>query len=450
MAETENHLESAEFKRILDIGLGRAILYLQNHDSTPHRDAILNACLHNTAMDRQVEGTRSQYMTDVVRLTGDMEFYREQVFSALSAGGYDDYDTQHQLVFASILAGEGDERARQIVYDTIQRNIDDDILPLVLINMDGLQGFTFIVERLLETQREVSDLDFTVEHLIDVLEDRDGIKQTQRKLKQYIAQNPQAAPLIQAAFSRREQGKQAFRKRRNPEHFSYEDVKIWMDSPDTLKSPPVHWVVWGQHSTVEELDRAAQDFLQVDDADTRRIWAYVQIFRDRVFPLEPDRLIEWAKHLGEKPIRRSDGTVDHEARMPYYALSSLSLLTHPKVRAFALSMIEQSKEAGRVVRLLAANYQKGDWQFIASLTSQNLDNEDYHSLEYSVEDVFKAHPSDEAIPALTNLYEHGPTSTCRRRVVQYLDSLDAVPDWMREECRYDSNADLREFARQYF
>jgi hypothetical protein len=49
-----------------------------------------------------------------------------------------------------------------------------------------------------------------------------------------------------------------------------------------------------------------------------------------------------------------------------------------------------------------------------------------------------------------NFYEHGACSHCRQRVVGYLDSLNAVPDWMWEEARYDSCSDLREFAEKYF
>jgi hypothetical protein len=35
-----------EFEWILRIGLGRAILHLQKHDSKPYRDVMLDACLH--------------------------------------------------------------------------------------------------------------------------------------------------------------------------------------------------------------------------------------------------------------------------------------------------------------------------------------------------------------------------------------------------------------------
>lgn len=443
-------LDVAEFKRILDIGLGRAVIYLQNHDATPYRDAILNACLHNTAYDRQVEGTRAEYMLDVVRLTGETEYYREHVLNALSTHEYEDWDVQQQIMFATILAGEGDERARQAVYDTVVRHMNDELLGSVLINLDGMEGLAFILERLAETQSKPSFSGFDTEYLIGVLEDREGIKQAQRKLKQYSASNPHVASLVQAGFDARERRKQARRKRPHPAKYSYQDVKLWMENPDTLKSPPISWVVWGKYASEEDLVQAARDLLQVADNETQRILAYVQIFRHRCFPLAPDRLIEWAKLIGGKPILQPDGSFDPEARISYLVLSSLSLYAHAEVRALALWMIEQSKQAGRAVGLLAANYQQGDWQLIKSLTRQNLNNENYHSLGFSVEGVFKQHPSTDAISALLDVYEYGPCSNCRRRFVECLDSLDAVPAWMLDECKYDANHDLRQLARNNF
>lgn len=40
-------MDIREFKRILNLGLGRAILYLREHDPAPYREAILADCLHH-------------------------------------------------------------------------------------------------------------------------------------------------------------------------------------------------------------------------------------------------------------------------------------------------------------------------------------------------------------------------------------------------------------------
>jgi len=36
-------------------------------------------------------------------------------------------------------------------------------------------------------------------------------------------------------------------------------------------------------------------------------------------------------------------------------------------------------------------------------------------------------------------YEHSPCSICRSDAVEVLISINSLPNWMREECKYDAN-----------
>src|SRR5689334_15427590 len=40
-------LEVAEFRSLLEKGLGRTVLFLQSHDVAPYREQILHACTHD-------------------------------------------------------------------------------------------------------------------------------------------------------------------------------------------------------------------------------------------------------------------------------------------------------------------------------------------------------------------------------------------------------------------
>jgi hypothetical protein len=55
----------------------------------------------------------------------------------------------------------------------------------------------------------------------------------------------------------------------------------------------------------------------------------------------------------------------------------------------------------------------------------------------------RSHPSRDAASTLTAMYEQGACSECREKFVDRLLSLDALLDWMRDECWYDANLDLR-------
>jgi hypothetical protein len=96
-----------EFERVLGLGLGRAILFLRQHDATPYRDVILDACTHWTGYDQQVEGTRTPYLLDVLDATGELERYVEPILAAFRTTA--DERDQEQLV--RLVAGLAEARS---------------------------------------------------------------------------------------------------------------------------------------------------------------------------------------------------------------------------------------------------------------------------------------------------------------------------------------------------
>ena len=61
-------MDAKAFERTVRLGLGRAVLHLRENDSHPYREIILDACLHNTAYDPQIDGTRAAHAMDLLRL----------------------------------------------------------------------------------------------------------------------------------------------------------------------------------------------------------------------------------------------------------------------------------------------------------------------------------------------------------------------------------------------
>ena len=72
-------MRTTDFAKMLELGLGRAVFFAREHDMTPFRDMILNACLHCQSYDAQLDGTRGVYMSEIINSTPDMAFYREGI-----------------------------------------------------------------------------------------------------------------------------------------------------------------------------------------------------------------------------------------------------------------------------------------------------------------------------------------------------------------------------------
>ena len=76
-----------------------------------------------------------------------------------------------------------------------------------------------------------------------------------------------------------------------------------------------------------------------------------------------------------------------------------------------------------------------------------MDIEETHHFGMGVRHLVKKHRKGEAEECLLLLYEKGPCSLCRGQVVEDLIALNRIPEWMREECRYDSYTCTRKLVQ---
>jgi hypothetical protein len=145
-------LNITEFERLLEIGLGRTILFLKANRAAPYRDVIMHACLHNLALDKQIEGSRAGYMLDVIEQTGEKAFYRHRILSTLSSltPNMEDDDVEQIFDFARLFALQGDPDARQAIYTGFLKSISLSHCTgaATIIDLEGIQGFLYVASRL--------------------------------------------------------------------------------------------------------------------------------------------------------------------------------------------------------------------------------------------------------------------------------------------------------------
>jgi hypothetical protein len=220
----------------------------------------------------------------------------------------------------------------------------------------------------------------------------------------------------------------------NHDSTPYRDVIL-----EACKKRQFGWMQWGNKTSEEDLLKAAQDLLK--EENPKLLLSYLDIFRHRPFPLDFSKLVFLAQHDDER--------VPYD-RMSIFSLSALENITHPDVRALALKMIAENNRIGRAVGLLQRNFEDNDWKLLESITVRELERDEYHSLGMSIEDIFKINPSPEAAQTFLNVYERCPCSQCRRRFVEILHSLNALPVSLLEECKFDANFDLREQVENGF
>jgi hypothetical protein len=418
--------------------LGRAILILQSDDPVVYHEAIVKACLHNQAYDPQLEGTRVEYLLDLIRLSGDSAYFRRRILDALQTADPDDYYDLEQLFdLAQSFAREGDEVARMGMYGSFARKATDPSLGTSdlelgadeIIELDGVAGFLFVAERFGE--RVLADQEFWAnDYLLGLVEKQCGADAVQSEVERARGENPAINAYMEAVEATMRRRAETNPSRVDWAVLSYDELKRFIGQAGR-RMPIMGLSRWGRAADAPSLELAARDLLREDDP--RRLLDYVRIFSDRAFPLDPRPLVRLA--WGD------------DEQLAWAAGLALGNIRHPLVRQTALGFLDDANKRDQSVSLLVANYEPGDHVLIEQALQSPQDTEDeivsYHHLGYDALEFFEENPAPEFAASLVTLYERGPCSHCRDRCFDLLNALNLLPTWIIEECRYDANPDLR-------
>lgn len=420
-------VEPVEFNQWLQKGMGRAVVYLKTHDPKPCREAVLYASLHNLAYDRQCEGSREVYLLDLIRSTGEEDFFRNELFRALTTGPEDpEFDLGQTIELARNFAGNGDHEIKQAMYDALVNAGFEEAgcYYSELIKLDGLPALLFVAEHFPATTPDSSV--WQVGSLISYLQERDGEGVADEAIRRASEDSPRLAQMLEKGGVHRRGSEPRRKDQKRPD---YPTLKRMIAESATTALPLVH-AGWGRAASAEELEAATADLLT--ETDEKRLLAYLSIFRGRRFPGPTARLLELAQ--------------GDNVRLARQAVAVVSQINDPEIRSLGLRFLNMPGKKGDGADLLANNYQQEDFQLIAARLREPMETDELHHLEMGVRDLAKEHREPEAEQCLLLLYEKGPCSLCRRGIVEALITIDRFPEWMREECRWDAYADTRKLV----
>ena len=412
-------------------GFGRVVLFLQENGAAPFREAILDSCRHRRAFDRQTEGYRIDYLFDIMRATGEPEFYAAHIRRALGADD-EDYSYGQLYELAARLAQGGDAEARRMMYDRFARHAVrlDTTGAEDFVTLDGLDGYMFVAE---QWRRHPLPEDDRWEEtwLLDKLEKQIGQAESRQALEQAAQARPGLAPYLAAVERAREQeNKQRAGFKRAPAPTYAELAERVADPKQTARWQA--WRSWAKRLDDDTLNRLAQDLLA--EADRVPLLKLLHLFRERVFPLAADRLLDLT--------RARDEDVAEAARW------ALSNLTDPRVRTLALELLESEAPPRVALEMLRNNFAPGDYAQVERMAlSDGMGADEYHALGFSIREVIEANPAPGSAPTLLALYERGPCVLCRCSAVELLLPFGPLPLWMAAEGRWDADEETRSLCQ---
>lgn len=412
-------MNKAEFQRLIHSGLGRAITFVREYDAQPFREVILDACLHCYSADPQSEGTRADYMFELVNFLPDRQFYQAEVLKGLCGSG-DDWHAAQRFRFVTCMAFEGDNRAKQALYECFAPGPRmGEAVALNFLQMDGLKGLVFATAKIgaliISSPGEV-DLGWLWSTAVETF----GEKEAHAAMREAGALDPNVeAYRLQVAAK--------------PDHgdsweeinaLSYEQLR-----PKIIGMSAHRLRFWGNAASTENLERAAYGLVATRDPGEQI--RYLRIFKQTAFPLHASLLMDLAVSTNEDLSRA--------------AAAALALLTYPSVRDVAFHLVG-SHLAGRqyAIAMLDQNWEPNDHEVVLSWFEGESDRDARHPMGMHLRQFWEHHPEPAAeVRMLFSLYEKGPCSFCREFVVRRLMDLGSLSASMRAECAFDANDDIR-------
>lgn len=447
-------LTREQFRSAIEKGLGRALLHVRAAGLADVEDLFIDACLHHKAYDAQCEGERAPWLMQIFDAGGAEARIAQQVTSQLGQPTDQYWDAVHRCQMARELARRGCAEARERLYANLRKwpTFGNLIAADEIVELDGAAGLVHVAEfqgRLCESNPEFSACD----NVILVFESVHGKESARRVLDAASATSPDVAAYLKhldAQEAERRASVEAARQsdaaasgdrqmvasRSGP---SFRGVRMrQVTAADVIRQieqeDPQHrgfWCrQWGRCARADQLPPVFERL--VSESDPIRLAKFLRVFSIRALDNFDARLLPLASHA------------DREVRTR--AIVALSNYQHPEVRRLAIERIGAGRLAESELTLLNKNYQPGDAALIERSIQGPFNVDDLHGVMLDATELFGLHPLAESAAIMLLANEKTPCAMCRYHAVKNLLAAGTAPEWLIDECRFDSYDETRDLA----
>jgi len=449
-------------------GLGSALIELQQcGDPARFYDVVLYGCLHNTTYDIQCEGVRGRYLHQAAKLTKKAAVIEKAVRRKLfyprpvKKGavielriGVSDVGLFEQLV--SILyyfAAENSEIAGNALwqlYDIMlsglrrKRKLEKicdrrdmfDLLCVWLTSLNGWRAFKVIVCEVSEALlRKDADFFFS-EWFFDNSKSKFGSK----RVDEYLRKQSEKSPFVRVYYE----------KTRKWEHFVSEKLPIpTLDEVLAAaakgrfrgRGTAMHYA---RNASPEDLEKLAQAAMNATDANVQLelLWPFREVAKYTL----PESFLLKLRQSGDEQLRKA-------------AYEIIGQNPSAKTRELALSLLNSGEDIANGISLLVKNLVPEDEPLLYDLirtvpvsineTYRGRDCDyDWHSIYGDVEDGIKSLRGKPKTNILEYLYRNTFCGSCRECIVRLMRKKGVLSDIILNECLFDANSDIREFAER--
>jgi hypothetical protein len=404
-------------------GLGRAALWA--HSGRLSESPLLEACLIDQRFDSQIESPRGNWLWGMIQGMGAIERFRAPILNAFC--DLSDEQSASQLCqLAYRYAEAGDRTFRTRLYEIVEQK-PYPLIPWVgeeeIVALDGEQGFLFAAgvrgRLLIGREWEWED-----ENLFDI-----GVKRLGEDHVIKLLNVPLDAAVKRFLEYRRLKEET---KSENQAFAAYKSRIASTSVEEIFRAAESNnmglWFRgWGKFAEEPALQSVLQHIWL--EQNPKVIANLLKVFAARTLPEFDTRLIDLCRH-GDQEVRQR-------------AFAALAQNAHPLVRDFAQSELQKGIQNGSVVDLFVNNYRHGDENSILDAIELPDDENTLHGLLMYVIKFLEENPEADCSRLGVLGYASNPCCECRFHAARLLRNRHAIPDWITNECKYDSNEDCQ-------
>ncbi|MEO6708217.1 MAG: hypothetical protein ABI054_11255 [Planctomycetota bacterium] len=421
-----------EFRDSLHDGLGRALRQAASVPMLERREILLDACLHNRAIDPQLDSDRSSWLLEIIDEGRDFDWIAPRIVAEIPALEHD-WDVVQALQLLVHLAKRGVEGAREaLIAEFDRQRFRNEWGALQLVLLDGIPGFLHAARRI--GKRALEDEDDRIDdELWNRAAELVGDAELATALESAAGSDPFVARYAAGVAAHREQ--RSSLKPSSPDFWSsydFDAVRAYLDDPRRAQIQRFAWLVrWGQRVAT--------------DSDLERV--LLALVAER----RPVRQSAWLRVFDKRPMLRFEPLTlalldSPDEDVSWFAHRALGRIAHPELRRIALERLRAGTVDAKTVRLLLENYRLEDEPLLFAGLPTGGDREDLHALAVSVNDILARHGTAADSRLSTWSYEHSGCTHCRREALERLLTLRCAPRGVLEESRFDSSEDIRKLA----
>lgn len=413
------------FKKAIKNGTGEAILLLKENPSADFDQYILEACTHNLAYDPQCEGSRSEYLSEILSLSRDKEKIENEILKQLNNPSNEHWDTILLFDLAAILARKGNKSARKAIYDRYEKNLKaeyDFVETEVLVTLDGLEGLEFAAK--IQGEKMESDSTYWADnYLIEVCKKHFP----ESSPKEYLEEKSQSNKYIETFLSKVEEIESLRTKGKTSSKRSLSQLLQLIEEGKRVP------IIAGKWLKEEEILKAAN--LLLIEKDDKKIQQYLRLLSRAKYPLDISNLLPFLD-------------TDNEG-IKHSTLQILKKIEDYRIRELIDKNYTNFTYLNAHLEFFVSNFLEKDIGILCDILDTLEIEEEIHLFGMVIRDIFDKNFIKHPSKLLEKLYMVNNCSICREAFIKKLISAQQLSDEILREMRYDCEPDIRQLADTY-